>query len=135
MDLSSNCVIEELIGQDKAIIWNNLTADIERLYEMDRTWDKGFGDWLYEYKYRRGGKTLCTFYAKENVANVLIIFGRAEREKFEMQRNTFSEHILRIYDSTETYHDGKWMWIAIDDSLSFDDIINMLKIKRRPNRK
>ncbi len=62
MDLPSNCVIEELIGQDKTIVWNDLIASIDRLYEMDKTWGKGFRDWLYEYKYRRGVKTLCTFY-------------------------------------------------------------------------
>jgi len=135
MDLPSNCVIEELIGQDKATIWNDLIASIDRLYEMNKTWDKGFRDWLYEYKYRRGGKTLCTFYIKENTANILIIFGKAEREKFEMQRNTFSEQILELYDSTETYHDGKWLWIPIDECLSCDEILDMLKIKRRPNRK
>ena len=135
MDLPSNCVIEELIGQDKATIWNDLIASIDRLYEMNKTWDKGFRDWRYEYKYRRGGKTLCTFYIKENTANILIIFGKAEREKFEMQRNTFSEQILELYDSTETYHDGKWLWIPIDECLSCDEILDMLKIKRRPNRK
>lgn len=135
MDFPSKRVIEKLIGQDKAVLWNDLTASIDSLYEMDKTWDKGFRDWLYEYKYRRGGKTLCTLYIKENNANILIIFGKAEREKFEMQRNAFSEQILELYDSTETYHDGKWLWIPIDERLSYDEILDMLKIKRRPNRK
>ncbi|MCI7766995.1 MAG: DUF3788 domain-containing protein [Oscillospiraceae bacterium] len=37
---------------------------------------KGFGEWVYEYKYRRGGKTLCTFYAKQGTAVILIILGK-----------------------------------------------------------
>ena len=135
MDTPNQSTLEELIGSNNLDIWNKLVAVIESLYEMDRTWNKGFGDWIYEYKYRRGGKTLCTFYIKENTANILIIFGKAEREKFEMQRNTFSEQILELYDSTETYHDGKWLWIPIDECLSCDEILDMLKIKRRPNRK
>ncbi len=52
-----------------------------------------------------------------------------------MQRNAFSEQILELYDSTETYHDGKWLWIPIDERLSYNEILDMLKIKRRPNRK
>ena len=95
----------------------------------------GFGDWTYEYKYRRGGKTLCTLYAKPGVANILIILGKAEREKFEAQCGSYTEAILALYDSTATYHDGKWLWIPINEQLSFDDVINMLKIKRNPNRK
>ena len=102
---------------------------------MDRTWNKGFGDWIYEYKYRRGGKTLCTFYAKQGIANILITLGKAEREKVELKREDFSPLLLTLYDETKTYHDGKWLWIPIDEVLSMDDIINLLKIKRRPNRK
>lgn len=135
MELPSNKEIEELIGLSKSNIWNSLTENIDSLYDMDRTWNKGFGDWGYEYKYRRGGKTLCTFYAKKDIANVLIILGKAEREKFELQRDAFSEQILALYDMTKTYHDGKWLWIPLDEKLSAEDIFNLLKIKRKPNRK
>ena len=135
MDTPTQKILEELIGSSNMDIWNKLVADIDGLYEMDRTWNKGFGDWIYEYKYRRGGKTLCTFYAKQGVANILITLGKAEREKVESKRGDFSESLLVLYDETKTYHDGKWLWIPIDESLEFDDIVKLLKIKRRPNRK
>lgn len=135
MDTPTQNTLEELIGLDKAHIWNKLAASIDDLYEMDRMWNKGFGDWIYEYKYRRGGKTLCTFYAKNDIANLLIILGKAEREKLELKREELSEKMLTLYDETKTYHDGKWLWIPIDESLSFNDVIALLKIKRRPNRK
>lgn len=135
METYLNSEIKKLIGLRKSNIWNSLTESINRLYDMDRTWKKGFGDWVYEYKYRRGGKTLCVFYAKQDTANLLIIYGKTEREKFELQRKNFSEQILTLYDTTETYHDGKWIWIPIDENFSSDDILNMLKIKRKPNRK
>ena len=135
MDTPTQKILEELIGSRNMDIWNKLVSDIDGLYEMDRTWNKGFGDWIYEYKYRRGGKTLCTFYAKQGVANILITLGKAEREKVESKRGDFSESLLVLYDETKTYHDGKWLWIPIDESLEFDDIVNLLKIKRRPNRK
>lgn len=135
MDTPTQNTLEELIGSNNLEIWNRLVANIDSLYEMDRTWNKGFGDWIYEYKYRRGGKTLCTFYAKQGVANILITLGKAEREKVESKREDFSESLLVLYDETKTYQDGKWIWIPIDESLAFDDIVNLLKIKRRPNRK
>ena len=135
MDTPIQRTLEELIGSSNLDIWNKLVAVIESLYEMDRTWNKGFGDWIYEYKYRRGGKTLCTFYAKQDVACILITLGKAEREKVEINRDDFSPSLLALYNETKTYHDGKWLWIQIDESLSFDDVIKLLKIKRRPNRK
>ena len=135
MDTPTQSILEELIGSNNLDIWNKLVAGIDSLYEMDRTWNKGFGDWIYEYKYRRGGKTLCTFYVKQGIANILITLGKAEREKVELKREDFSPLLLTLYDETKTYHDGKWLWIPIDEVLSMDDIINLLKIKRRPNRK
>ncbi len=135
MDMPARDDMEVLLGKDTLEIWERLAESIDRLYEMDKYWNKGFGDWVYEYKYRRGGKTLCTFYAKQDVANLLVILGKMEREKFEQQRGSFSERFLALYDSTKIYYDGKWLWIPIDEKLETEDILRLLKIKRRPNRK
>ena len=135
MDMPARDDMEALLGKDILDIWERLAESIDRLYEMDKYWNKGFGDWVYEYKYRRGGKTLCTFYAKQDVANLLVILGKMEREKFEQQRGSFSERFLALYDSTKIYYDGKWLWIPIDEKLETEDILRLLKIKRRPNRK
>ena len=127
--------VNVLISKEALFVWNQLTEAIDSLYDVDRLWNKGFGDWKIEYKYRRGGKTLCTFYAKENVANLLITYGKAEREKFEKIKESVSKQLQDIYERTETYHDGKWLWIPLDGKIEIEDIIEMLKIKRRPNRK
>ena len=42
---------------------------------------------------------------------------------------------MEIYDSTETLHDGKWMWIELQDSTLNAELLSLLHIKRRPNRK
>lgn len=127
--------INVLLPKEILLVWNELTDTIDSLYDVDRLWDKGFGDWKIEYKYRRGGKTLCTFYAKEGVANLLITYGKVEREKFEKIEASVSKHLQDIYENTDTLHDGKWLWIPIDDKVNIADVIEMLKIKRRPNRK
>lgn len=124
-----------LLSKETLSVWTELTEAIDSLYDVDRLWDKGFGDWKIEYKYRRGGKTLCTFYAKEGVANLLITYGKAEREKFEAIKTSVSKQLQDTYERTATLHDGKWLWIPLDDKLKVEDIIEMLKIKRRPNRK
>ena len=127
--------INALLPKDTIQVWNELTDKLDSLYDVDRLWNKGFGAWKAEYKYRRGGKTLCAFYAKENDATLLITYGKAEREKFEVIRPSVSQHLQDIYDQTETLHDGKWLWIPLDEQLNVEDVIEMLKIKRRPNRK
>ena len=124
-----------LVGEELTEVWQRLCTDVEAQYETERLWGKGFGCWTYEYKYRRGGKTLCTLYAKENSICLLVTLGKAEREKFESRRESFSGRILEIYDSTKALHDGKWLWIDLQDSSCNGELLELLHIKRRPNRK
>ena len=116
-------------------VWKKLCALIEEQYEMDRLWNNGGKAWTYEYKYRRGGKTLCALYARKNCVGFMIILGKEERLKFENERETYSEEVQSIYEGAKTYHDGKWMMFAPTDTSLFDDFIRLLRIKRKPNRK
>lgn len=124
-----------LVGESLYEVWNSLRTLIAEQYDMDTTWDKSGKAWTYEYKYRRGGKTLCGLYARENCVGFLVILGKDERLKFEQERETFSAEVQRIYDETKTYHDGKWLMFEPTDISLFDDFIRLLRIKRKPNRK
>ncbi len=116
-------------------VWKKLCALIEEQYDMDRLWNNGGKAWTYEYKYRRGGKTLCALYARKNCVGFMIILGKEEHLKFENERETYSEEVQSIYEGAKTHHDGKWMMFAPTDTSLFDDFIRLLRIKRKPNRK
>lgn len=124
-----------LLGEPLYEVWTILCALIEEKYDTDRLWNRGGKSWTYEYKYRRGGKTLCTLYARQNCIGFLIILGKKERSKFEENRQSYSKEVQKIYDSAKTYHDGKWIMFEPVDMSMFDDFIQLLGIKRRPNRK
>mgnify|MGYP001092999281 FL=1 len=124
-----------LVGESLYVIWNKLCALIDENYDMDCLWDKGGKAWTYEYKYRRGGKTLCALYARENCVGFMIILGKDERLKFEKDKENYSKEVQRIYDETQTYHDVKWMMFEPIDTSLFDDFIRLLRIKRKPNKK
>ena len=72
---------------------------------------------------------------QEKTVQALIILGKDERLKFEADRDTFSQEVQRIYDETQTYHDGKWLMFEPMDTTLFDDFTRLLRIKRKPNRK
>ena len=124
-----------LVGKSLYEIWDKLCALIDEKYDMDRLWDKGGKAWTYEYKYRRGGKTLCALYARENCVGFMIILGKDERLKFEENREDYSKEVQRIYDEAKTCHDGKWLMFEPTDESLFDDFIGLLRIKRKPNKK
>ena len=124
-----------LVGEPLYGVWTGLCARIDEKYDMDRLWDKGGKAWKYEYKYRRGGKTLCALYAKDNCIGFMVILGKDERSKFEADRENYSKEIQDKYDASKTYHDGKWIMFEPADTSLFDDFIRLLQIKRKPNRK
>ena len=124
-----------LVGKSLYDVWEKLCALIDEKYDMDRLWDRGGKAWTYEYKYRRGGKTLCALYARESCIGFMVILGKDERLKFEEDRERYTEEVQRIYDETRTYHDGKWLMFEPVDTSLFEDFIRLLCIKRKPNRK
>ena len=125
--------IISLIGAGAFSYWEKICLEINRLYDMDKIWSDGGKKWTYEYKYRRGGKTLCALYARQDCFGFMIIFGKDERKKVENIRNDLSARTMELYDTAETYHDGKW--VMLNESVPIDDIRMLLKIKRKPNRK
>ncbi len=64
-----------------------------------------------------------------------LIYGKKEREIFEDRKEEFPEYLAEIYDNTRTLHDGKWMVIRISDDTYLDEIIEMIKIKRSPQKR
>lgn len=97
-------------------------------------WNSGGKRWTYEYKYRKGGKTLCCLYAKPDVLGFMLIFGKAEREKVKNIRDELLVETCRIYDEATTFHDGKWVMFELLDASLFSDMEKLLQIKRKPNK-
>ena len=65
----------------------------------------------------------------------MVIFGKDERAKFEKERNNYSKQVQKIYDEAQIYRDGKWVMFEPADTSMFHDLIQLLGIKRKPNRK
>lgn len=126
--------LDALTGKELYDLWTSLHQLIEQKYNMEQMWNHGGKKWTYEYKYRRGGKTLCALYAKEQTIGFMVILGKDERTKFESMREMFSNAAQKIYDETTTFHDGKWLMFELKDTSLFNDIERLLSIKRKPNR-
>ena len=104
-NMPSQAALTELLGQPLYEVWQALCSAIDEKYDMERLWNTGGKNWTYEYKYRRGGKTLCSLYAKSNCVGFMIIFGKDERANFEAIRDTLSTAVCRQYDEAQTYRD------------------------------
>ena len=117
--------------------WEKLVAHIRFYYVMDELWEEGNPAHKHynNLRFRRGGKTLITLCIREGYFIACIVLGKDEREKFDEQREMFGKVVCKVYDETQIYHDGKWIAFDVCDELLIDDIIRLLPIKRKPNRK
>jgi len=117
--------------------WGKIVGHIRFYYVMDELWNEGNPTHKHynNLYFRCGGKTLATLCIREGYFIVSIVFGKDEREKFEKQREAFNDIICRVYDEEEVLHDGKWLGFDVRDESLADDIIRLLPIKRKPNRK
>lgn len=88
-----------------------------------------------ELSFKCAGKHLCSLTIKDNNIVVLIIFGKAQRDVFDKTREKFSSFIQQYYDNSKTYHDGKWMFIKLTQEMYVGEIIELIKIKKKPNPK
>lgn len=127
--------LERLVGIDRVNIFYDLVEKISSLYDMEKIWNNGGKKWTYEYKLRKSGKTLCAFYFKQDTLGFMLIFGKDERTKFEEIRDGLSTDVLQAYDNAQTFHDGKWVMINLNDSSITEELIKLLFIKRKPNKK
>ena len=93
------------------------------------------GDGKDELKFKQGAKTILTIYIHDDRFTFLIIFGKKEREYFEMHASEFSPYICNYYDNSKTYHDGKWMFIDVSTLEQLEEVKQMIMIKKKPNRK
>lgn len=39
-----------LLSEETLSVWDDLIAEIDNLYDVDRLWNKGFCDWVIEKK-------------------------------------------------------------------------------------
>lgn len=127
--------LEKLVGIDKVNTFYDIVNEITKLYDVEQLWNNGGKKWTYEYKFRKGGKTLCAFYFKDNTLGFMIIFGKDERTKVEEIRDELSPDVLRAYDNAKTFHDGKWVLFDITNSSIIEDLKKLLFVKKKPNRK
>jgi hypothetical protein len=121
------------IGAEAHGYWKHVVQRIEEAYPAVFTPEWLFGGrkhgWSLRYK---KGRSFCTLIPEKNRFALLIVFGTEERKKVEAARNDLARDVLRAYDGATTYHDGKWLLLAIDSAAVVDDVMRLLAIKRRP---
>ena len=86
-------------------------------------------------KFRQGKKTILSVNIHKDYYDFQIIYGKAEREKFEARLSEFPKPIQDLYNESHVLSDGLWMLIRVDSLEMLEAVKQMIRIKKNPNRK
>lgn len=95
-------------------------------------------EWLYGGKTRgwslryKKTKAFCTFLPEYKRLSVVVVLGRAEREKFEERRYVWRSQLVELYDQAKIYPDGMFLTVAISSAEDRDELKRLLVMKRPP---
>ena len=126
--------LKNCMGSKAITAWNKICDFIGQNYDMESLWDKGGKYGKYVLRFKKGGKTLCTLYVRDDQFGCWIILGQNERDRFEKSRDDFTDEFQNIYNAANVFRDGKWIMIEVSDDHLVDDIKKMLMIKKKPNK-
>ena len=117
----------------KAILpFDEIITFLDKNYDFQREIYFGGKNFGVMVRYRKNGKTLIQIFPEKDGFEIVLIYGKKEREIFESRKKEFPKYLTKIYDNTKEYHDGKWMLIRIEDSKYNNELIEMIKIKKKP---
>jgi Protein of unknown function (DUF3788) len=125
--------VRDWMGREAFKHWAGLQAWIEASYPAVFA-----PDWLYGGKKRgwslryKKTKALCTLLPAYRQFSVLVVLGRAEREKFEERRYSWSPQLVKLYDEARAYPDGKWLTVAISSADDLQEVRELVSMKRPP---
>jgi hypothetical protein len=125
--------VRSWIGPEAFEHWAGLQRWIEVSYPGVFT-----PDWLYGGKNRgwslryRKIKALCTLQPAYRMLSVLVVLGKAEREKFEERRYAWSPRLVELYDDARAYPDGKWLTVPVSSADDRNELTELISMKRPP---
>ena len=129
----SDETVRDWTGPDAFAHWRALQDWIERSYPgtFMPEWIYGGKKHGWSLRYKKS-RAFCTFLPEYRLFSVVVVLGRAERDKFEARRKGLSSHLVDLYDATQTYRDGKWLKIGVSTADDLRDVTELLAIKRPP---
>ncbi|HEM7851012.1 TPA: DUF3788 domain-containing protein [Burkholderia multivorans] len=106
-----------------------IDASYPGVFEPDWIYGGRKRGWSLRYKKTRA---LCTLVPSYRHLSVLVVLGKAEREKFDERRYSWSPQLVQLYDEARAYPDGKWLTIEIASADGRRELTDLIGMKRAP---
>ena len=113
-------------------LWQNFCNYMKDTYNIVPKFQFSKCSWEYGWniKFKKGSKSLCTIYLRENYFTILIVIGKNEKKIFENMLSSFSSDIQNIYKETPEGNNQKWLMIDLEDNdKKYEDIKKIIEFR------
>lgn len=127
----SETIILTTLGPTKDL-WLDIHRYVQQNYDfVPETiyFTKNYG---WSVRYRKGKKTLCYFFPESGAFSILIVLGKKEAEQVDSAKDSLNDAVKQVFENTEQFHDGRWMWIRVTDISDIVSLKFLLAVKKKP---
>ena len=98
-------------------LWDNFCEFIRSNYNVNPKFEfsKCSLEFGWNIKFKKGSRTLCAVYPRENYFCVMIVIWKKEKEQFENMLPHFCIEIQEIYLDTRECNHQKWLMLDLED--------------------
>ena len=115
-------------------LWENFCEFMRNTYNATIKFEFSKCNWEYGWnvKFKKGSKSLCTVYPRENYFTILIVIGKREKKLFEDMFSSFSSDIQKIYKETSEGNGQKWIMIDLENKdKKYEDVKKIIEIRNK----
>jgi len=129
----NDSTVREWIGPGAYKHWDAMQEWIEKFYPsvFEPEWLYGGQKRGWSLRYKKT-KAFCTFLPEYKRFSAVVVLGGAEREKFEQRRNVWRPQLVKLYDESKIYPDGRFLTVAISSADDRHELTELLTMKRPP---
>lgn len=116
-DNTSTPTLEEIGLFVNNPLWDDFCTYMHQQYHAKPEFAFSKCSWEYGWniKFKKGSKSLCIVYPRENFFVLMIVIGKKEKDCFEDALPSFCPEIRQIYEETKEGNGQRWLMIPIED--------------------
>lgn len=113
---------------DKFVNYMEETYQIKPIFEFSKcTWEYG-----WNIKFKKGSKTLCTLYSRENYFTLMVVIGNKEKTFFDEMIPTLNRDIVELYQETKEGNGQRWLMVDVeDDDERYADVKRIIELRNK----
>jgi len=127
--------VVSFIGEPAGRFWVALHHFVIDTYELRPEWKYESAKSGWAMYCRKSGRALMNMAPDSNGFTVLVVLGAKEAEQALADAGRFGPNVRERLETAHVFHDGRWLWIRVQDMQDVEDIQKLLLIKKSPVRK